>query len=632
MELKDIDIKRLSRDYQSFPLLRDHRKIEFPPKQDLIYLYQELDLTQEDLRKYFKVCIGKITEFLIFYDIPVIRKGAKDRKAVAKKAKETYFKKTGYFNPSQNPEIKLKKQQTCFEHFGVKNPGESKEILEKIKTSTTPESRKAAAKKAKETYFKKTGYESPLQDPKIKEKIKQNNLEKYGCESPNQNEEVKRRKIISYKLKTGYENPFQNPEVIEKIRDSYFQKTGYYHNSENPEVIAKRKETFLKNYGVDSPMKSPEIKAKFKHKELQEKRIQSLVRHGTQTISLVENEIYYILLMKFPDCIHSYKDNRYPFLCDFYIPSLDLFIEYQGTWMHGEHPYNPKDPKDQEIITNWQNRNTDQHKSAINVWTVSDLLKRETARKNALNWLEFFSKEEFLAWYNNFFTIKYINFEVIPYLPNNSFSFIEKTLPCFWDWEWEQKNDICQSILLKSKEKIYARSCSISLIDKEITKKFLEVNHIQGAIPSSINIGLFYKNELVQLMTFGKPRYNKQYEWELLRLCSKKYYNIIGGASKLFKYFIKNYKPKSVVSYCDRRIFTGKIYEKLGFLRQGLAKPNYSYIGEFQGSRINFQKHKLKNILPIFYAEKSEKENMALNNSFPVYDKGNDTWIWKGTI
>ena len=89
-----------------------------------------------------------------------------------------------------------------------------------------------------------------------------------------------------------------------------------------------------------------------------------------------------------------------------------------------------------------------------------------------------------------------------------------------------------------------------------------------------MNIGLFQSEQLVQVMTFGRPRYNKSYEYELLRLCSHDCYAVVGGAEKLFKYFIKAYKPQSIISYCDTSKFTGDVYYRLGFTLKQQTKPN----------------------------------------------------------
>ena len=71
--------------------------------------------------------------------------------------------------------------------------------------------------------------------------------------------------------------------------------------------------------------------------------------------------------------------------------------------------------------------------------------------------------------------------------------------------------------------------------------------------------GLYYNNELVSMMTFGNPRYTKKVQYELIRYCSSR--TIVGGANKLFNYFIQNYQPQSIVSYCDTSKFEGAVYK-----------------------------------------------------------------------
>lgn len=200
--------------------------------------------------------------------------------------------------------------------------------------------------------------------------------------------------------------------------------------------------------------------------------------------------------------------------------------------------------------------------------------------------------------------------------------------------EWLYKKDIVKSIINSklgiNQTRIFARKCYIKEIDSEISSKFQEQNHIQGSCVASIHIGLFYKDELVSLMTFGKPRFNKKYEYELVRFCNKLYTQIVGGASKLLKHFIKTYYPKSIISYADRRYSTGKLYKAIGFKCLYSTVPNYFYykkeIRLF--SRNKFQKHKLAKILPNFDPNKTESENMFLNGYRRVWDSGNLVFIW----
>ena len=95
-----------------------------------------------------------------------------------------------------------------------------------------------------------------------------------------------------------------------------------------------------------------------------------------------------------------------------------------------------------------------------------------------------------------------------------------------------------RNILNKNENKIYARKCEVRQISTKDKNIFLNENHLQSQDRSTIKLGLFYENDLVSIMTFVKPRFTNKYNWELSRFCSKANYNVVGGASKLFKYFV----------------------------------------------------------------------------------------------
>ena len=141
---------------------------------------------------------------------------------------------------------------------------------------------------------------------------------------------------------------------------------------------------------------------------------------------------------------------------------------------------------------------------------------------------------------------------------------------CIHIFDWEDPNNIIS--ILKNRKRIYARKCDIKEIDNKQASIYLNEHHIQGKANASIRIGLFYNDELVSLMTFGKPRYNKNYQYELVRYCS--HYFVVGGAEKIFSYFIDKYKPESIISYCDNSKFEGKVYTKLGFILDTYGSPS----------------------------------------------------------
>lgn len=153
--------------------------------------------------------------------------------------------------------------------------------------------------------------------------------------------------------------------------------------------------------------------------------------------------------------------------------------------------------------------------------------------------------------------------------------------------EWIYKKEIVKSII-KSKlgmfnTKIFARKCIIKELSDNIQiRNFLENNHIQGFVGSNLKIGLFYNNQLISIMTFGKKRISNG-EYKILRFCNKLNTVVIGGADRLLNYFVKIYTPKEIITLTDRRYFNGNLFNQLGFKFVGNTQPNYFY----------FKKHKI---------------------------------------
>lgn len=170
--------------------------------------------------------------------------------------------------------------------------------------------------------------------------------------------------------------------------------------------------------------------------------------------------------------------------------------------------------------------------------------------------------------------------------------------------EWHNKREIVESrlkhILSKTENKYYARKCYVKEINPTITKIFLDKNHIQGSVQSSnVNLGLFDKETdlLLSVMTFGKLRvslgnkFSNTNEYELLRFCNKLNSTVVGGANKLLKYFENKYKPKSIISYADKRWSNGGVYFQLGFEHTHDSEPNYYYVDGFERrNRFSFRK------------------------------------------
>jgi len=193
--------------------------------------------------------------------------------------------------------------------------------------------------------------------------------------------------------------------------------------------------------------------------------------------------------------------------------------------------------------------------------------------------------------------------------------------------EWMSNRRCVKSSILSKlgvfENRIYARKCKIKELSSSETRTFLDKNHLQGYCNSSVRYGLFYNDELVSCMTFGKRKITGKTELELLRFCNKLNTQVVGGASKLFKHFVRNNDFDEIVSYADRRWSNGNLYEKLGFKLSHKSAPSYWYIVNNKlVHRSVYMKHKLPKLLEKFNPELTEWENMQMNGFDRIWDCG----------
>jgi hypothetical protein len=210
------------------------------------------------------------------------------------------------------------------------------------------------------------------------------------------------------------------------------------------------------------------------------------------------------------------------------------------------------------------------------------------------------------------------------------------TLLHFFEDELLEKYDIIES-MIKSKlgiinNKIFARKCQIKEINPKTAFGFLIKNHIQGNVNASIKLGLYYNNELVSIMTFGKLRnvlgnkIKNDNEYEMLRFCNKLNTIVVGGASKLYSFFKLKYKPFNVISFANRRYSNGNLYKQLGFNLKYNTAPNYWYVvGKERKHRFLFRKDIL--VKQGFNKNKTEHQIMSERKIPRIYDCGNIKFI-----
>lgn len=128
-------------------------------------------------------------------------------------------------------------------------------------------------------------------------------------------------------------------------------------------------------------------------------------------------------------------------------------------------------------------------------------------------------------------------------------------------------------------------------------------------------------------MTFSKGNHSRKGKgWEIDRYCSKSGIQVVGGASKLFKHFIRDVDPDTVISYADLRYGTGNVYEKIGFIHDSDTVPNYWYFKNHlqRHHRFSLRKGAVDGDDP----NKTEWENRVNQGWNRIWDCGSRKFIW----
>lgn len=208
---------------------------------------------------------------------------------------------------------------------------------------------------------------------------------------------------------------------------------------------------------------------------------------------------------------------------------------------------------------------------------------------------------------------------------------------CIMVRDWDDLTKI-PYLLEENKQQLYARKCEVKEISREECHDFFESYHLQWNTrieKNNIYIWLYYENNLVECMSFWKPRYNKNYEREILRLCSHKDYKIIWWANKIFKHFLELTQANSVISYCDMSKFDWWVYEQLGFKLFKWNKPSKHW---YNNKEVPSRQHITDNLLrqrwydQIFWENYGKWANndelMRQRGYVEIYDCGQSTFVW----
>ena len=494
--------------------------------------------------------------------------------------------------------------------------------------SKTPEQKQMALEKRKQTNLAKFGTEWASQNSEIQKKVVATNMSRYGVARPLQNIDIYTTMLESNKQKYGESMVSRIPE--------FKQKTVQKLKLQASALKLKRCNTILERYGVDNPMKSDVFKAKLQNTNIE--------RYGVP------------YNLQCPEILAKVKaTNQMRYGGDSPMAS-PVVREKQKAAIRAKYgvDYASQIPGVTDKI-----RTTCLARYGVDFACMRDEARHGLTHCSKVN-LAFaellssvgidYTVERKLGskWYD--ICIDTTVVEIDPTITHNSYkSLWSNQLPtppnyhlmksqiaqengyrCIHVFDWDDWSRILT--LLKPKQTLYARNCEIREVDILSTIWFENHNHLQGSVRKQIyRYGLYYNNELVQLMTFGAPRYNKNYEWELLRLCTHIDYRVVGGASKLFKHFIAECSPSSIISYCDKAKFTGGVYTAIGMWLDHVSTPAKHWSKSTEHITDNLLRQRgYDQLFGTEYGKGTSNEQLMLDNGWlPVYDCGQAVYVWR---
>ena len=462
-------------------------------------------------------------------------------------------------------------------------------------------------------------------------------LATYGVDNaakiPGSSDRAKATNLVRY----GAPSYTATAEYRHKLKQTCMERYGVEHHLKSSEVIAKREQTNLARYGVKNVSQAADVQHTIRD------RVKS--KYGVEYISQahIPNMAAWLAFKSDPD---SYIQRTYPEPPTYTQLALDLGVSWPGV-----HDVISK-ANCQHLIKYSQSTLEEE---LVNV--IRDIVPDIRVDLHVRKLIYPHELDIYLPDYR-------IAFECDPTITHNSsvcdpwggqpksYKYHQdKTTACesvgitlfhLFSYDWKHKHDIIVSMirnLLGESNRLYARKCTLQEISYEECAMFLNINHRQGNTPATIRLGLYSNAELVSVMTLGHLRKTvsgdseSANDWELLRFCSKLNTTVIGGASKLFKYFVQKYNPDIVVSFSDRARTRGLLYPQLGFTPMTKSNPGYVWVAtatDIAYNRVNAQKHNLKHFLhdDTIDLAKTEKQIMEEHGFVQVFDSGTIRWEW----
>ena len=476
-----------------------------------------------------------------------------------------YNQKYGCDHPMQNKDVVAHHKQAMIDKYGVDSPLRSDEIKQR----------------AIQTNRDKFGTDWALGSPEIHDKIKQTMTERYGAPTSMQSKEIREKIEKTMISRYGDNNSMKIESFRKKIEETCLDKYGFSNAMKNKDICMsaiktrienygefwpkeiddRAKSTFLSRYGVDNPSHSSEL--------MQKARESCIQKYGVPYGCLVPSAQAHVgriskINIAFHDkLINNGVDSSFEFYLDGRF--FDIALNNERILIEIDPSYT--------------------HNCLKNPWGGPGVKINYHRDKSAI--------------------AKAAGYR------------------CIHIFDWDDVDRIVDSI--KPKKSIYARKCTIYKLKLDVANQFLSKYHFQGTCRGQLLcLGLVQDGELYQVMTFGKPRYDKHHSVELLRLCTKSGYTVAGGASRLFKFATENYGLSDIISYCDLSKFSGHIYETIGMQLIRTTPPQEIWSRGNQKITANLLRQRgYDQLFKTNYGKGTSNEQLMIENGWlPVYDCG----------
>jgi len=623
--------------------------------------------------QHFDKCIncGKL------FEIPRSRLTEKDRKRTCSKTceaavrKATNMKVYGGVAPACSSEVHAKIVATNLQRFGTEHPMQNANVVEQAKTTNrekygcdwhtqTEESRRAMSEKWADSEYKE----------RVIASIEETNLEKYGKSCVLAVPEIREKAHNTYETKTGYREPFANPEVRAMSKETLFAHYGVHYPYQSDEIYQSARTSWLEKYGYENPMQSEAIKEKT--------RATCLARYGNtcflQSDLGVANteqafqEKYGVrwfsqsaqwkqLRMTDPSKIDNlirFRKDPHKYISEEFVikPTLRQLAASIGIF-EGSTAQILEDNNMRDAVAYVYSYMENEVYNALLSIDPNLNIERNTHRVITPYELDLYLPEYKIGiecnptsthnssmntFGRNEPPIKYNYHQKKTEMCESQGIFLFHIFGSEWTYSREIIVSMLRNLLGKNTHKLYARQCQIKEVSASDCASFLNANHRQGNANSPIRLGLFYNDELVSVMTFGKMRSSIGTDntdlsdcWELVRFCNKLNTSVVGGADKLFKHFVRTYQPARVRSFSDRAHTRGNVYKLLGFTEIRKSDPGYVWVDartDISYHRYSAQKQNIKQFLHDEDVDlsKSEKQIMEEHGFVQVFDSGTILW------